>query len=182
MRSLRHPAVLVPLVVLALGAATACGAEPVVRPSPLAPSAGTSAPPTVSPVPAVLPTTTPGSASTAASTGAERSGPYAAALARTRDWLAAWARDGAFRSGRTYLEPEYRVTSPTAGPVLIGGRVVTFRPQEWTSADRFTLLVSLDLDFATSPGAWSQGRNDRFITFTRHSPGAPYLLALATGP
>jgi len=43
-----------------------------------------------------------------------------------------------------------------------------------------TLLVGLDLRFADDPMAWSEGRNDRFVSIHRDGDGV--LLELASGP
>lgn len=60
--------------------------------------------------------------------------------------------------------------------------MVSWRPFRWVSDDDFTLLVILDLHFAGSPGAWSPGRNGRFIAFTRNAGHGQYLMYFATGP
>jgi hypothetical protein len=47
----------------------------------------------------------------------------------------------------------------------------------------FTLLVAMDLHFPNGDGAaWGEGRNDRFVTFTRKSVSDSFRLNFSTGP
>jgi hypothetical protein len=51
----------------------------------------------------------------------------------------------------------------------------------WRSLDDFTLLVTLDLHFPPHGAlAWNQGRNERFVHFSRGSHAQTYQLEWAT--
>lgn len=107
---------------------------------------------------------------------------YAQGLVVLRQFLGEWRSRGAAKAARDFLQPEFRAPPGQPGPRLVFGKVVGFRPTSWTSPDRFTLVVDLDLRFAGDPLAWGQGRNERFVTFVRVPGTQRYLLALATGP
>jgi hypothetical protein len=103
---------------------------------------------------------------------------YSTAIAEVTQYLVTWSADGASAAQRL-LVPSERGPDPIR---LSGGNVVSYRPDRWVSANEFTLLVILDLHFTGSPGAWSSGRNGRFITFTRNGGQHRYLMYFATSP
>ena len=62
-------------------------------------------------------------------------------------------------------------------------RLVHYQVDSWSSPEHFSLLVTLDLHFATkNTMAWNEGSNDRFIRFTRSPGGDSYRLRWATSP
>jgi hypothetical protein len=102
-----------------------------------------------------------------------------AAIAEVNQYLTAWRDHGAQAAAQQYMVPAER------GPAsvrLSGGKVVSYTLDRWVSGDNFTLEVILDLHFIGSPVAWSPGRNDRFITFTRSPGKGQYLMYFATSP
>jgi hypothetical protein len=102
---------------------------------------------------------------------------YAAAVAELQRYLDAWRTEGSGVADR-FVVPEQR-----GGMLrLRTGRVSSYQPWGWTSVNRFTLEVQLELHFVGSAGVWNDGLNDRFITFTRSAAEDPYLLEFATGP
>lgn len=110
---------------------------------------------------------------------------YTTGLAILRQFLGQWSDHGLAKAARRFLQPEFRPLPGQSGPKLLSGKVVDFRPSSWTSPDQFTLDVDMNLQFAGPPeqrGAWGQGRNERFVTFTRIPGTQRYLLALATSP
>jgi hypothetical protein len=100
-----------------------------------------------------------------------------AGVAEVRDMLNVWAANGPATATRTYL---VAATGAIAGR-LTRGTVTAWHLSAWSSPSRFTLFVSMDLHFAGSPGAWSVGDNDRFITFTRTSSATQWRLTFHTG-
>ena len=56
------------------------------------------------------------------------------------------------------------------------------RPYRWSSAKLFTMFVTLDLRLSGSSGAWSEGRNDRFVAFHRSEQQSTYLLEFNCSP
>ena len=108
---------------------------------------------------------------------------YARGMRTLRQFLASWERRGLPTAARTYLQSAYQPAPGQPGPDLRSWRIIDYRPISWTSSAQFTVEVELRMRFAGPPIAWSQGRNTRFVTFTR-SDASPsgYTLALATSP
>jgi hypothetical protein len=103
------------------------------------------------------------------------------ALATLRRYLHAWALEGPTRASR-YLVAAQRVRGDRGATLLASGTVESHRLYRWSRGSRFTLLVTMDLHFASNPMAWNRGLNTRFVTVhLRHHPRR-YLLELATGP
>lgn len=113
------------------------------------------------------------------STSQGRSQAYSAAIGELRDYLTAWHSQGRSAASRQFLVPDQRGGDPI---LLKSGKVISYRPYSWLSGNRFTLLVTLDLHFTGSSGAWNVGHNDRFVTFFRPAGQSRYLLRFATGP
>jgi hypothetical protein len=89
-----------------------------------------------------------------------------------------WHLVGPATASKLFLVPSQR-----GGTVkLASGKVLSSHAVSWKSANDFTLLMSLDLHFDGWHGAWNEGKNDRFVTFTRATLGQPFLMALNTGP
>ena len=109
----------------------------------------------------------------------DRSQVYSAAIAELHDYLSVW-----HEQGRSVASERFLVSGQRGGGdyKLRRGKVVSYQPYRWVSGNQFTLLVTLDLHFTGSPGAWNQGRNDRFVTFFRPTGRGPYLLQFATSP
>ena len=102
---------------------------------------------------------------------------YTQAISELKSYLIDWHRVGPKVAAGEYLEPSQR-----GGKVeLVQGRVISFQPYTWSSPNRFTLLVQLDLHFSGSPGAWNVGHNDRYVTFTRLSTSDHFLMEFNTG-
>jgi hypothetical protein len=77
--------------------------------------------------------------------------------------------------GLTVARPNY------VGPVR--ARLVHCQVDRWRSSEHFTLLVSLDLHFATEDTtAWNEGSNGRFVRFIRSPGSSRYHLTWATSP
>lgn len=102
-------------------------------------------------------------------------GPYAAAAA----YLAA-DEQAPVGADTTWPVPD----ADPQTPVLIAGSVDSYVPWSWTSADQFTLSVTLDLHYRGDPGRtnWSEGHNSRFFTFSRPTGQARWRMEIATGP
>jgi hypothetical protein len=103
---------------------------------------------------------------------------YKGAANELQDYLNYWHLVGPVTASKLFLVPSQR-----DGTVkLASGKVLRYQPYSWKSANDFTLLMSLDLHFDGWRGAWNEGKNDRFVTFTRAPHGQPFLMALNTGP
>jgi hypothetical protein len=102
--------------------------------------------------------------------------------AELTDFLAMWKAKGYAEASQAYLAPDVQATSSDDVPVLASGRVVTVRPDQWTSADLFVVYVDFDLTFSGNIGAWGTGTNSRFVTAASRTGSIPYVLDLATGP
>lgn len=103
---------------------------------------------------------------------------YKAAASDVQDYLNYWHLAGPAIASKQFL-----VSSQQGGTVkLASGQVLSYHSYSWKSANEFTLLVSLSLHFSGSRGAWNEGKNDRFVTFTRASQGRQFLMAFNTGP
>lgn len=102
------------------------------------------------------------------------------AVSDLRQFLQVWTRDGLKAAAKTYVAPDGQ---PPGELQLTSGSVESFSVEKWQSADNFTLLVSLDLHFPNGDGAaFGEGRNDRFVTFSRPAPGRHFVMSFATGP
>jgi hypothetical protein len=95
-------------------------------------------------------------------------------------FLDTWRRSGLSVASRTYAVPDQQLRSDAGAPRLRAGSVLDARVSSWESPDHFTLEMSLDLQFEGDPLAWTEGRNDRFVTIMR-TAGAR-RLAFATSP
>jgi hypothetical protein len=98
---------------------------------------------------------------------------FSAAVAQIQAYLDVWVKDGPSAA-----------TIPPAGAVLLSGSVTSYREWSWTSADDFTLDVTMNLHFRGDPTKWNwfEGANDRFFRFTRPDAGSAYRMYVATGP
>jgi len=74
------------------------------------------------------------------------------------------------------------VTRPAyVGPV--SARLLAYRLDSWRSPSDFTVLVTIDLHFATRDTmAWNEGSNTRFVRFTSTPGSNGYRLTWATSP
>jgi hypothetical protein len=106
-----------------------------------------------------------------------RQAAYEAAANELQDYFNYWHLVGPVTASKLFLVPIQR-----DGTVkLASGKVLNYHPYSWKSANDFTLLMSLDLHFEGWHGAWNEGQNDRFVTFTRAAHGQPLLMELNTG-
>jgi hypothetical protein len=122
------------------------------------------------------------SSSTLASTSATSAPLRSATLSALRGFLRAWQHRGLSQAGARYLEPGYRVPPGQGAPRLVSGRILSSHVVSRSSPGTLTMEVLLDLRFRGDPGAWGQGRNDRFVTAHRSGPTGRVLLTLATSP
>jgi hypothetical protein len=69
-------------------------------------------------------------------------------------------------------------------PVLVAGSVYSDVPRPSTSADQFTLYVTLDLHFRGEPGRadWYEGHNTEFFTFSRSTPETGWRMKTGSAP
>jgi hypothetical protein len=103
---------------------------------------------------------------------------YEGAVVELQDYLNYWHQVGPLKASQLFLVPSQR-----GGTIkLASGKVLSYHPYSWRSANNFTLLMSINLHFAGWHGAWNEGKNDRFVTFTRAPKGQPFLMAFYTGP
>ena len=103
---------------------------------------------------------------------------YKTAASELQEYLNYWHLVGPVTASKLFL-----VSSQRGGTVKIAsGKVLNYHPYSWKSANDFTLLMSINLNFNGWHGAWNEGENDRFVTFTRAGHGRPFLMALNTGP
>ncbi len=192
MRTSRHAA-LGALIVLLAG----CTGDPATTgTAPGAAPSATSGPTGIDPSPVVeSPASQAYTSSVSISWGVAASGTLGAAdLAAARqelqDYLDTWARSGAARAAQRYLGADQQVTGPDADALtLTGGRVTQLQPYRVDSAEVFTVLATMNLQFAKGArelGHWGTGINSRFVTFTRRAGAAPgeppYVMAFETGP
>jgi hypothetical protein len=107
-----------------------------------------------------------------------RQAAYESAALELQDYFNYWHLVGPGTASKIFMVPSQR-----DGTVkLASGKVLSYHPYSWKSANDFTLQMSIDLHFAGWHGAWNEGKNDRFVTFTRAPQGQPFLMALNTGP
>jgi hypothetical protein len=103
---------------------------------------------------------------------------YKVAAIELQDYFNYWHLAGPVTASKLFLVPSQR-----DGTVkLARGKVLSYHPYSWKTENDFTLLMSLDLHFEGWDGAWNEGKNDRFVTFTRATQGQPLLMELNTGP
>jgi len=127
--------------------------------------------------PQVTPSSTPAITPTAS---IDRNAVYTEAAAYLQSFLFSWQKNGLYAAGQKYLDPAMRPNQTQLTPVLIAGTVTRTQPGVWVSADHFTVLVDLDLQFSGTAGAWGNGTHARFVTFVRSSASAPYQIMFAT--
>jgi len=123
-------------------------------------------------------------ASAAGSLSGSPTGPaltQAQAQAELQAYLDAWATDGPAAASRAYLAPDQQVSSDEGAVRLRSGRVTAVSETRGTP-DGMTLLASMDLSLLADPGAWDNGANDRFVTFSYRGGDIPYQMSFATGP
>lgn len=107
-----------------------------------------------------------------------RQAAYKSAANELQDYFNYWHLVGPVTASKLFLVPSQRDSTVR----LLSGKVMSFHSYAWSSASDFTLLMSLNLHFEDWHGAWNEGKNDRFVTFTRGSHGQQFLIALNTGP
>jgi hypothetical protein len=95
-------------------------------------------------------------------------------------YLDAWSSDGAAAATQKYLTADQQVETDAEAPHLASGKVIGVGDPT-TTADGTRFQVALDLRFDDDPVAWTQGRNDRFVYFTR-AAGDRLAMSFATGP
>jgi len=173
-----------PGLLLALGLTVACTSTPHQK-SVAATTTPPAAPATPTPV---------SPASHVAPTGGDPA-IYAAAISEIQSYLTMEVQHGPYAAAAAYLVADEQAPAgadtgwpaPDADPqmpVLIAGSVYSYEPWTWTSADQFTLSVTLDLHFRGDPGRanWNEGHNDKFFTFSRPTPQTRWRMYVATGP
>ncbi len=117
------------------------------------------------------------------SSSAKEKAAYARGLRTLRSFLSSWHAHGLSKAAHQYLEAEYQPPRSQKNPGLQSWTVLSHRPAAWASPDRFTLAVDMRMRFTGGTGAWTQGVNTRFVTFTRPSgSNAGYRIGLATSP
>ena len=164
--------------VLALTSLLGCS-----QPSPRAPLVTPSATPssaTSRTDPPVAPSASPSAGTSARDV--DRTTAYLRVTSELTDFLDVWKTKGYAAASQAYLVPSEQATSSDDVLVLASGRVVTVRPDQWTSTALFVVYVDLDLTFSGSTGAWGTGVNSRFVTATARTGAIPYVLEFATGP
>ncbi|WP_404352778.1 hypothetical protein LG324_07485 [Phycicoccus jejuensis] len=108
-------------------------------------------------------------------------GPDAATARRIlTDYLAAWRDKGPVLASTTFLTPDEQATTSDDSPKLTKGTLVSVEDPERTPDGR-RYLVTLDLAFDGDPGAWSKGRNERFVTFVPRAEANSWEMTFATG-
>jgi hypothetical protein len=152
------------------------------QPSPQAPLVTPSAAPNSATSRTDAPVT-PSASPSAATSGSDvdRTTAYSRIKSELTDFLDAWKTKGYAEASKAYLAPDEQATSSDGVLVLASGRVVTLRPDQWTSADLFVVYVDFDLTFSGNTGAWGTGVNSRFVTATARTGTIPYVLDFATG-
>ena len=104
------------------------------------------------------------------------------ALQRLQAYLDVWRANGSLASGAMLVPAERPKVDMPAG-ALSAAVAGYYRVYCFTSADDFILLVALDLHFPNGDGgAYGEGINGRFVTFSRANPSDPFLMSLATSP
>ena len=103
---------------------------------------------------------------------------YKVAANELQDYFNYWHLVGPVTASRRFLVPSQRGSAVK----LASGQVSSYHVYTWKSQNDFTLLMSLNLHFEGRHVAWNEGRNDRFVTFTKSPHGQPFLMELNTGP
>ena len=130
-----------------------------------------------------IPQATPSSTRTKILTGyMDHSADYNEAFPYLQSFLNSWQKDGAYAADRKFLDPSMWPKQRQGNPVLIAGTAIFKQPYSWVSADHFTVMADLDLQFSGDGVAWGNGINTRFVTFARSSGSVLYRLTLNTGP
>lgn len=101
-----------------------------------------------------------------------------AAVASLQDFLNLWSAEGFAAATTRFHVPSSKVMNAY---LLERGVVTSWRQVAWTSPNRFTLLVSLDLHFSGSSGPWNEGGNGRYVTFHRSSLTGAWQIAINSG-
>jgi hypothetical protein len=105
---------------------------------------------------------------------------YGVALSTLQAYLNTWSRAGAIEAAKEYLTTD---PPPTNNPVLEQGAVVAYKPSSQQTADQFTLVVTMDLTFKNGDGlAFANGKNSRYVTFSRPDSQGSFRMSLATSP
>lgn len=134
------------------------------------------------------PAPTPSSAGSTASTTAPApptvapSLSQADAVAELQSYLNAWSTDGPASASQAYLTADQQVSNDADAPKLASGKVTQVTGARPGPGGELTLQVTLDLTFDGDPIAWTNGVNDRFVTFTPRGGQVPYAMSFATGP
>ncbi|MFI6316542.1 hypothetical protein ACIBG8_03435 [Nonomuraea sp. NPDC050556] len=126
----------------------------------------------VEPSPSPVPST-----ATGAGQGISRS----EAVGELQAFLDRWRTDGLVVASREYLVADEQVVDGADALVLKAARIAKVRSASPT-ADGIVLDVDLDLEFQGATGAWRNGVNERFVTFTPRAGAVPFVMSLATSP
>mgnify|MGYP001410892111 CR=1 FL=1 len=102
------------------------------------------------------------------------------AVLEVQAYLDAWRTDGLAAANERYLVPDQHAAGET-GPRLAHGSVTKVAQTEVTP-DGMVMLATLTLNFDGDSGAWGNGANDRWITFTWRGGSVPYVMSFATSP
>lgn len=107
---------------------------------------------------------------------------YEDALAEVTAYLDMW-RDKGLTAAIDEFFPGIKTGPDTDELPLLTATIVSYKPSRWASSDNFTLRVTIDMRFPGGDGgAFGDGPNTRFITFTRSPSGHPFLMQWATSP
>ncbi len=104
------------------------------------------------------------------------------AVAELQSYLDAWSTDGPTSASQAYLSADQQVSIDADAPKLASGKVTQVTGAQPGPGGELTLQVTLDLTFDADPIAWSQGVNERFVTFTARGGQVPYTMSFATSP
>jgi FlaG/FlaF family flagellin (archaellin) len=107
---------------------------------------------------------------------------YRSAVSEVQQFLDDWKTTGQTAAWQRYMAGSQPPSG--AGQIeLVKGSVQSYTAVGWQSANHFTLRVDMELHFASSDGgAFGEGTNTRFITFTRPNPSTVYRMSWATSP
>jgi hypothetical protein len=97
-----------------------------------------------------------------------------------RAYLDTWRRSGLAAASQAFSVSEQQIEADVGTPRIRSGSVLGAEVWSWEPPDQFTLEVGLELHFDGDPGAWDEGDNGRFVTFTR--TGGALRLSFATSP
>jgi hypothetical protein len=125
------------------------------------------------------------SLSATASASEDRASAYAELESEITAFLEAWRDKGYATASQIYLVPNQQPQAGDSGeplPVLVAGRILTFRQLEWTSGTNIVVNVDLDLEFKGYAGAWGNGKNNRFVSATARTGAIPYILEFDSSP